>query len=114
MAKLLYSGKRNFDHISRYAPYRTIVNTQRNLTYFESINQFTYRTGADTIYHVVEANQEGRLDIISTIYFGTPSYFWAIAAANNIIDPLTIIAGTVLLIPSLDSLYDKGAPLEKV
>ena len=114
MAKLLYGGKRNFDHVSRYAPYRTIVNTQQNQTYFESINQFTYRTNSDTIYHVVEANQEGRLDIISNIYFGTPSYFWAIAAANNIIDPLTIIAGTVLLIPSIDSLYLKGAPLEKV
>lgn len=114
MAKLLYSGKRNYAHISRYAPYRTILNTKTNAIYLESINKYTYTIASDTIYHVVEANQEGRLDIISNIYYGTPAYFWAIADANNIIDPLTIVAGTVLLVPNIESLYRRGAPLEKV
>ena len=114
MAKLVYSGKRNYEHICRYAPYRTIVNTKSSLTYLESINPYLYTITTDTIYHVVEANQEGRLDTISNIYYGTPAYFWAIAAANNIIDPMTIVAGTVLLIPSIDSLYRPGGPLEKV
>ena len=114
MAKLVYSGTRNYDHISRYAPYKTIINTKNSTTYLESINQYTYTTSQDTIYHVVEAHQEGRLDIISNIYYGTPAYFWAIAGANNIIDPMTIVSGTVLLIPSIDSLYSRGAPLEKV
>lgn len=113
MAKLIYSKPRVFEHTSRYIPYRTIVNTAKNLNYFESPNQYKYTTNIDTVYHIVEANQEGRLDIISNIYYGTPYYFWAIAGANNIIDPLTIVAGTVLLIPSLDSLYNNGAPLEK-
>lgn len=114
MAKLIYSGKRNYEHLSRYSPYRTIVNTKNSVTYLESPNQYIYITEHDTVYHVVEANQEGRLDIISNIYYGTPAYFWAIAGANNIIDPLTIVAGTVLLIPSIESLYRSGAPLEKV
>lgn len=113
MARLVYSKKYDCEHISRYAPYRTILNTNTNTIYLESINKYIYTITPDTIYHVVESNQEGRLDIISNIYYGTPAYFWAIADANNIIDPITIVAGTVLLIPNIESLYRKGAPLEK-
>jgi hypothetical protein len=82
--------------------------------HLESVNKYNYYLDQDTVYHVVEANQEGRLDIISNIYYGTPAYFWAIADANNIIDPLVVVDGTILLIPSIDGLYRAGAPLEKV
>ena len=114
MARLLYNNANDFEHISRYSPYRTIINTYSNTRYFESVNRNTYTSDIDTIYHIVEPNQEGRLDIISNIYYGTPAYFWAIADANNIIDPMVIVDGTVLLIPSINSLYMRGGPLERM
>lgn len=113
MARLVYSSKRNYKHISRYAPYRTIINRTTNTTYLESPNTYLTIEDLDTVYHIVEPYQAGRLDIISNIYYKTPQHFWAIAWANNIIDPLTIVAGTVLVIPSLDSLYNQGGPLNK-
>ena len=59
----------------------------------------------------VEASEENRLDIISNIYYGTPSLYWAIAMANNIIDPMVVVKGTVLRIPSYESLFVTGGPL---
>jgi hypothetical protein len=85
----------------------------KNKSFFESVNSFQCATDSDTVYHVVEQNQEGRLDMIADLYYNNPSYYWIIAWANNLIDPMTVVAGTILLIPSIDSLYAKGGPLEK-
>ena len=56
-------------------------------------------------------NEEDRLDIISTSFYGTPKYWWVIAMANNIIDPFTLEIGTNLRIPPIISLYNKGGVL---
>ena len=100
-----------FDYESRYKTYYRIIDLDNNSAIFESPNDFNLSNTVNK-YHVVEPVEEGRLDMISQIYYDDPQYFWVIAMANNIIDPLTVISGSILKIPSLDSLYFKGSPLE--
>lgn len=100
-----------FNHESRYKTYYRIIDLDSNDAYFESPNDFNL-SDTNSKYHVVEAIEEGRLDMISQIYYGDPQYFWIIAMANNIIDPLLVVQGTILKIPDFDSLYFLGSPLE--
>lgn len=113
MARLVYGNPRQYNHTCRYSPYRTIINIDTSTTYLESPNEYKYVKNANEIYHIVEPTEEGRLDMISTIYYGMPDLYWVIANANNIIDPLTVISGTVLLIPDISTLYSPGGVLYK-
>lgn len=110
MSKLVYLKPRNFKHLSRYRLYYQIADTDNNVTYFESPNAVKIDS-KDSTFHVVEDSEDGRLDIIAKRYYGSASMYWVIAMANNIIDPMTVIAGTVLEIPSYESLYENGGPL---
>ena len=40
----------------------------------------------DELYQI-EKTTEGRVDLISSRYYGTPKYWWVICQANNILDP---------------------------
>ena len=43
---------------------------------------------------------EGRLDMISTMVYGTPSLWWVIAMANDIMDPEEeLIPGALIKVP---------------
>lgn len=54
----------------------------------------------DTVY-TVENFYEGRLDLIASVFYNEPRYWWVIAQYNNILNPFSeIVAGRVLLIPS--------------
>lgn len=107
---LVYSNPRDYKTLSRYSIYKQIIDTTNNNTYLESPNKFNI-SDTDTMYHVVSNTEENRLDIISSIYYNTPTLYWAIAEANNIIDPSVVVKGTILKIPSYESLYTTGGPL---
>ena len=99
MARLIYASPRKYSTLSRYGIYNQIVDTDNNNAYLESINK-------------IELNSDNELfDIISNTYYGTPNLYWAIAMANNILDPMIVVRGTVLKIPSYESLYKTGGPL---
>ena len=51
---------------------------------------------------MVQANETGRLDLVSYRVYGTPVHWWIIARFNSIIDPDSVQAGTRLRIPILD------------
>jgi len=56
---------------------------------------------------LVPQSMEGRLDLISFQYYGTPNYWWLIALVNNILDiEAEVVVGAQLNIPSLPSLYN--------
>lgn len=58
----------------------------------------------DTIY-VVENFYEGRLDLIASVFYNEPRYWWLIAQYNNVLDPFgEVVAGLVLRIPAKDRL----------
>lgn len=107
---LAYINPRSYTNASRYGIYNQILDNKNNIVYLESFNK-TYISDKDSILHIVEPGEAGRLDIISNRFYGTPDRYWAIAIANNIIDPMVIIQGTVLKIPSFESLFETGGPL---
>ena len=64
---------------------------------------------SDDQLHQVEPGEENRLDLISNMYYGSPLYWWIIAEASGIFDPTVVPVGTVLKIPSKQSLFgNKG------
>lgn len=89
---------------SRYQILRVL--TCDGVRYLETQNQKFIPESSDDSYHVVEADEENRLDIISYKYYGSPVYWWAIAMANEFIDPFIVNAGIMIRIPSLMSLSD--------
>lgn len=107
---LAYGNPRNFRNISRYGIYRQITVLDTGETYLESFNK-THISKDGNTYHIVQSSEIDRLDIISNMYYGTPTLAWVIAEANNIIDPLVLSQGTVLKIPEYSSLYKTGGPL---
>jgi hypothetical protein len=59
------------------------------------VNTYNYNTA------VVTADEEGRLDLVSYRVYNTPVNWWIIARFNGIINPESVITGTVLKIPVL-------------
>lgn len=63
-------------------------------------------------YHRVAVNESSRLDIIAHNYYKNPLLWWVIAQANDIYDPFkSIPPGTILRIPSIESLYGNNGIL---
>lgn len=53
------------------------------------------------IVYTVENFYEGRLDLISSVFYNEPRWWWVLAQYNNILNPFSeVVAGRVLLIPS--------------
>ena len=108
--KIIQSKRSVYDN--RYQTYNCIIDFDDNKTYLESANNFNLSNTVSK-YHVVEPIEEGRLDMISQIYYGDPQLYWVIALANNIIDPFTVMQGSILKIPEYNELYYIGGPLVK-
>jgi hypothetical protein len=57
--------------------------------------------------HVVMPGEVGRIDNIAYKYYNTCQYWWAIAAANKIKNPLDdLVPGTTLIIPTRDDIME--------
>ena len=104
-----YTKPRNYKKISRYGVYRLIMDQTE--VYTETVNQTPIEESIDDVYHEVLQSEENRLDIISNKYYGSPDFYWAIALANEIIDPFTIPQGMMLRIPKINTLFDYKGPL---
>ena len=61
--------------------------------------------------YTVTEHDANRIDIIAFKVYGQASMYWAICYMNNIKDPLNIPAGTVLYIPSKETLKQFPNPL---
>ena len=109
-----YANPRNYTKISRYSIYRQIL-TDDNDTYLETVNQTPVKESDKDIYHEVLKEEENRLDIIANTYYKDPSYWWAIAMANDLVDPFYVEAGSIIRIPNFFALYQwKGALFGRV
>lgn len=94
-----YEGK-----MSRYSVLRLIEDNKE--IYLETANLARIPVTDVDNYHVVKEKEVNRLDLISNLYYGTPNYWWMIAQANNLIDPLVVNKGTMLRIPSMMTMLD--------
>lgn len=63
---------------------------------------------SDTVYTVTVAG-ERRLDLISSLFYGTTRLWWVIASVNGLTDPLAGVAhGSQIRIPRKERLADLG------
>jgi hypothetical protein len=59
--------------------------------------------GGEDISYTVEDFYAGRLDLIASVFYNEPRWWWIIAQYNSILDPFAeIVPGRVLLIPTKD------------
>lgn len=58
---------------------------------------------SDLVY-VLEAKYVGRPDLLSYAFYGTTSYKWIIMQYNDILDPQELVAGLMLLMPTVDKI----------
>ena len=86
------------DDLNRYDVGRVLYDGTYTYAEMPLVNSVPDRDG--DVYHTVESGQEGKLDWISYIYYGTPYLWWLIARANKILNPLRIEAGRRLRIPA--------------
>ena len=92
--------------MSRYETINTLkeLGKQYHVT---NRKRFIKKSNSDVYYEVTNMS-ENRLDLISTIYYDTPIYWWVIAEANYIFDAFTQIPrGTRLRIPPLTNVLSK-------
>ena len=64
--------------------------------------------------HTVNQLEQNLLDLISFEEYGTESYWWIIAIANNMLDPVNDVKyGTTLIIPTRNTISTYIATLTK-
>lgn len=76
----------------------TIVDGKIQYELWKSNPEF--RGTSDYRTHVVRNTDIGRLDLLAYEYYGTPSLWWVIADANDIINQFDLTLGQALKIPS--------------
>ena len=80
----------------QYSEILTTKDTKKK--YLESTIYPIIKSTNEDVY--VISTQSDRLDLLSTKYYGSPTYWWVIAVANNLNDAsLSIPVGKQLRIP---------------
>lgn len=90
-----------FEEASRYQVLRVIEEDE---TYLETFNQIKIPVTSNDTYHIVRHDEVNRLDIIAQRNYSNFKFWWAIALANDFIDPFTVNEGVMLRIPALSTL----------
>lgn len=106
-----YKDNKEVANDSRYRRMWRVVDDSGDF-YQETMDMHEIPKRSDDKIHYVQAGEENRLDLISHKYYNSPLYWWVIAQASDIYNPLDVPVGTVLRIPSRQSLYgNKGVML---
>lgn len=103
-----FLSPKQYTNACRYKNLRRIQDPETKNIYHETWFQKIIDKSNEDQYFTVSIAEQGRLDIIASKYYNTPRFWWVIALANNIIDPFDVPVDTVLRIPSIVSLYNKG------
>lgn len=90
--------------VSRYQKLDIIIDDEGD-EYVESYEPINLEPQRDDGYHQVTASESNRLDLISYNLYGTPMLYWVLAEANNIYDPTSVPAGTLLRAPSRSRIF---------
>ena len=65
----------------------------------------TFLTDSDYAMHQIRSGDIGRLDLVAWKHYSNTSYWWMIAHANSIVDPLTELqVGQFIRVPSLSAI----------
>jgi hypothetical protein len=91
-----------YNKFSRYVAGGTTETANGKIEWWDK-NQMP--SDSSDISYAVEDFYVGRLDLIASVFYNEPRYWWVIAQYNNILDPFSeITGGRILSIPSKDRL----------
>lgn len=103
-----YKSPAEYTHVCRYANTRLINDPETHTLFHETVSNYAVNSCNRDTNIIVDETTEDRLDIISARVYGTPTYWWIIAMANNILDAFSVPAGTNLRIPYIGDIYSSG------
>lgn len=93
-----YKIDKNKEQFSRYKDLERIVY-ENGEEIIETPNEYKLPNNIHCNVHTVKSCE--RLDTIAYKYYKNPLYYWIIALASNIDDPLSVKEGDLLKIPDL-------------
>lgn len=99
-----YKDNSKYKNVSRYRNQWRILDDEGDL-YQETYDPPSINTSNARVHKVSQADIN-RLDLVSYKYYNTPIYWWIIAEASGIYNPLIVPEGTILVIPSLQTVYN--------
>jgi len=74
----------------------------------ESVN---ISSTSNDFFYKVNLKTQNRLDLIANMYYKNSRLWWVIAEANKISDATNVPQGTILIIPSMSSIFGVGGVL---
>lgn len=85
-----------------------IEGVRQNIIAFGLMTPAVVSDASDILYRVPQAG-EGRLDLISQQFYGTPELWWVVATVNNLVDAIIgFVAGQTIRIPTKERLAAEG------
>lgn len=58
-------------------------------------------------YHQVNELEVGRFDLIAQLYYGNVDWWWILAVANDVLNPLDeLVEGVSIVIPDVSDIWD--------
>jgi hypothetical protein len=68
-------------------------------------DRVVFSAEASDIIYAIERQYSGRPDMLATLFYNEPRYWWVIAQHNNILDPFSeLVTGRVIYVPSKERL----------
>lgn len=91
-----------FNKSSRYVHGGKTEVGELGLEWWEKRNLSVDSTDTSFVVDTFHAN---RLDLIASIFYGEPRWWWVLAQINNILDPMQeVVEGRILFIPTRERL----------
>lgn len=91
-----------YNKYSRYVGGGVTERANNRIEWWERMS--LEKDDTDMVY-TIENFYEGRLDLIASVFYNEPRYWWVIAQYNNILDPFAETKpGRIILIPQKERL----------
>lgn len=104
------ASDKTIKNVSRYKRLSRLIDDE-GYEYIETPESVEIPVSRTDRFYEVDITTRNRLDLVSYNYYGTQLLWWVIALASDIDDPLVVPIGTVLRIPTIDTLYGNGGIL---
>ena len=97
---------RNTNRSDRYRSCTMLKDKETGESFLSTRDIKEIPESSSDIFHTVQPNEVGRLDLIAYKYYRNPLFWWIIAQANDIHDPIQgAPSGTMLRVPTIETLY---------
>jgi hypothetical protein len=99
----MFSATPAYDNVSV-----EIEGVRQNIIVFGLMVPAVVPDATDILYTVPQAGQ-GRTDLISQQFYGTPELWWVLALVNNQVDPLLgFVTNQTIRVPTKERLASEG------